>query len=460
MTQSQKPSFFAEGASGSSTMPDSASTPAAKLMRRIEASEAELIKLTSELVAFDTTTRSIDGEPAREEAALQSFLATRLAAMGAEIDLWEPESGSLPYAPQIPDGATFAGRPQLIARFPGRGGGKSVVLNGHIDVVSAEPRGQWASDPFVAVVQDRKLIGRGTCDMKGGIAAMVIAMAALQAEGIEIDGDVLINTVTDEEINGAGTVASLARGLRADYGIVPEPSDLRLCTSNRGIVAGRVLFTGRPGHADIPQPHWRQGGAVNAIEMAVPAIVSMQSLRAKWMAEHDPKSVLPAGNIVPTTIKGGEWVVSYPSDCSFEIDVTYHPDQADAQGAGSEIRRQIEQSVADSAPDVAWAQQHPVDFHWYTDLPPVALPDSHQLVQTLSKVAAELKLEPGTVSHPSWTDAASLTHAGIPSLVVGPTATRPDGSATLHTIDEYVDIDDLLATAKIIALAIIRLTAS
>ncbi|MBB2995756.1 M20 family metallopeptidase [Paeniglutamicibacter cryotolerans] len=431
-----------------------------RIVRRIAANEAELVELASALVGFDTTTRSEDHEPAREEAALQRFLADRLASMGAEIDLWEPEPASLPEAPQIPQGATFAGRPQLIARFPGRGYGKSVVLNGHIDVVSAEPRGLWGSDPFTAVVEGRRLIGRGTCDMKGGIAAMVMAMAALQAEGIELAGDVLINTVTDEEINGAGTVASLARGLQADYGIVPEPSDLRLCTSNRGIVAGRITFTGRPGHADIPQPHWRDGGAVNAIEMAVPAIAALQDLRGRWIEQHDPGSPLPAGNIVPTTIKGGEWVVSYPSDCSFEVDVTYHPDQADSQGAGSGIRQQIEQAVLGSAPDPGWEAQHPTDFTWYTDLPPVALPENHPLVEALVQVAGELDLDPGTVAHPSWTDAASLTHAGIPSMVIGPTATRPDGSATLHTIDEYVDIDDLLATAQILALAIVRLTGS
>ena len=277
-----------------------------RILEDVAAREDDLVELTRKLVSFDTTTRAHDAEPAREEEALQRFLAARLRELGAETDLWTPDPGDLPQAPQLPQGATFEGRPQLLARFPGTGGGKSLVMNGHIDVVSAEPKNQWAADPFKAFVDGRRLVGRGTCDMKGGIAAMVVAMQVLKEAGIPLAGDVLINTVTDEEMNGAGTVASLARGLRADYGIVPEPSDLRICTANRGILAGRITFAGRPGHADIPQPHWKDGGAVNAIEEALPALFALQQLRQRWARETFPGgSTLPAGNIVPTTIKIG-----------------------------------------------------------------------------------------------------------------------------------------------------------
>src|SRR5207249_750990 len=131
----------------------------------------ELVALASDLIAFDTTARAV-GDPPREEAALQEYLAERLRAAGAEIDLWEPDAEALRGKPLVPPGLDFAGRPQLVALLRGNGAGRTLLFNGHIDVVSAEPLDRWTSDPFRAEVRDGNLYGRGACDMKGGIAAM------------------------------------------------------------------------------------------------------------------------------------------------------------------------------------------------------------------------------------------------------------------------------------------------
>ena len=107
-----------------------------------------LVALAAELVRFDTTAREV-GDPARDESALQGYLAERLARAGAEIDLFEPDAAEMAGAPLVPPGLDFAGRPQLIARMPGSGPARPALLfNGHIDVVSAEPRDEWTSDPF------------------------------------------------------------------------------------------------------------------------------------------------------------------------------------------------------------------------------------------------------------------------------------------------------------------------
>src|SRR5947209_3438072 len=108
----------------------------------IEEREAELVELASRLIAFDTTAREV-GEPPRQEAELQSYLAQRLGRAGAEVDVWEPDAAALAGQPLVPPGLDYVGRPQLIARLAGSGGGRSLVLNGHIDVVSGEPRGAW-----------------------------------------------------------------------------------------------------------------------------------------------------------------------------------------------------------------------------------------------------------------------------------------------------------------------------
>ena len=140
----------------------------------IEQSRDELISLASTLIGFDTTARNV-GDPAHDEVALQEHLAATLRQAGAEIDLFEPSEAEMAGRPLVPEGLDFAGRPQLIATRRGRGGGRSLVFNGHIDVVSAQPFDAWTSAPFTPEVRDGKLYGRGSCDMKGGVAAMTFA---------------------------------------------------------------------------------------------------------------------------------------------------------------------------------------------------------------------------------------------------------------------------------------------
>lgn len=436
-------------------------TTTANVLAEIDRRTDDLIRLTTDLVAFDTTVRGDAAEPARDEADLQEHLADRLRAAGATVDVFTPKPGDLPRSPQTPPGLGFDGRPQLVARFPGTGGGRSLLVNGHIDVVSAEPKREWASDPFRAEVRDGRLYGRGTCDMKGGIAAAVVAAEALAALGIALPGDLLINTATDEEWNGAGTLACVGHGVRADAAIVPEPTDLDVVIAQRGILGGTVTVAGRPGHAEYPPGDWRTGGAVNAIEKTMPVLAALQRLRERWAA--DPSHVhplLPVPSIVPTTIKGGEWWVTYPASCEVALDVTYLPVQADGGGWASRVRRDIERAVRDACAGDGWLTANPPHFAWETELPPAEVPPTHRLVRALTASATALGRTPRLLGEPSWTDAATLTRlGGTPAACIGPTATRPDGSPTLHTIDEYIEISDLVATAKALALAAIDMTA-
>ncbi len=145
--------------------------------------------------------------------------------------------------PMVPDGFSFAGRPQLAARFAGRGGGRTLLLNGHVDVVSVEPRDRWRHDPFAGVVADGAVHGRGTCDMKGGVACMVLAAETLQTLGVPLAGDVIVNTVTEEESTGAGGLA-MAHALHADGAIVPEPSGFDVWIACRGSLLPRITVRG------------------------------------------------------------------------------------------------------------------------------------------------------------------------------------------------------------------------
>ena len=251
-----------------------------RVLARARAGRDELCDLVAQLVALDTTARDA-GAPPRAEAQLQRLLAARLAALGAEIDLWEP-------APTgaggrfVPPGLDFVGRPQLIARLPGAGRStaaadaaaaagsaapphvaraaaeRSLLLTGHIDAVGVEPREQWTSDPFVVTERDGLLYGRGTNDMKGGLAALVVALEALHRAGVALGGEVVFASVTDEESSGAGSWSVVRRfaerGLQPAAGLCAEPTGFEAWVACRGILKPRLTIPGRAGHSRSPSP--------------------------------------------------------------------------------------------------------------------------------------------------------------------------------------------------------------
>jgi len=429
-----------------------------RVCEAIEAGRDELVELAGALIGFDTTARQV-GEPCREEAALQGYLAERLAAAGASVDVWEPDASALAGMPLVPPGLSFEGRPQLIARMRGRGGGRSLVFNGHIDVVSPEPRSEWASDPFVASVRDGRLYGRGACDMKGGIAAMVFAVETLSSLGVSLDGDLLVATNTDEESSGAGGTALVEHGLRADAGVVTEPTGFQTWIACRGSDYGVVTVPGRPGHAEVRQPDWRLGGAVNAIEKAVVVLDAIASLRSEWGARPEyAHPLLSPPSLLPTLARAGEWAVTYPASCALTIAVMYLPAQADPSGWGSEVRAEVEQWIATETSKDDWLREHPPVIEWWPNpVMPFEISPDEPIVSVMQQATADIG-RPGRLGGlDSWYDGATLTQlAGIPSIGYGPPGFDADGVSVAHMIDEYVPVDGLVASAQALAVAAMR----
>jgi acetylornithine deacetylase len=426
-----------------------------RVCARVAEREWDVVELASTLIGFDTTARS-PGDPPREEAELQSHLADRLVhAAGAEIDLFEPDAGTMAGRPLVPPGLDFAGRPQLIATLRGTGGGRSLVFNGHIDVVSAEPREQWTSDPFVAQLRDGNIYGRGACDMKGGIAAMVLAAEVLAELGVPLSGDLLVATNTDEESSGAGGSALVQHGIRADAGIVTEPTGFDTWIACRGSEYGVITVPGRPGHAEVRQPRWQHGGAVNAIDKAAVVLASIEALRQEWAGrrEYDHPH-LSSPSLLATMARAGEWPVTYPASCELTIATMFVAAQADEQGWGSEVRREVEQWITrDCAERDGWLAKHPPTFDWWPNaVMPMDIPASDPIVVTMTAATADAG-SPGCISGlDSWYDGATLTQlAGIPSIAYGPPAI-----SVAHMVDEHVSVAGLVACAKGLAVAAMR----
>ena len=421
-----------------------------RVVARIAGAEDELVALASILIAFDTTTHAI-GDAPREEEALQRFLAERLAALGARTELVTPDAEALRPHPMIPDGFSFAGRPQLVARFPGRGSGKTLLLNGHVDVVSVEPRGDWTSDPFHPEVRDGVLYGRGACDMKGGVAAMAFAAETLARLGVQLAGDLVINTVTEEESTGAGGLAS-ARSLSADAAIVPEPSGLVTWIACRGSLLPRIHVEGRAGHAGIAARPVEEGGPVNAIEKMALILDAVSRLREEW-ARRPRHPYLSPGDAVPTMVAGGEWLVSYPARCSLDVHLEYLPDRADERGWGSRVRAEFEEWILHAAAADPWLAEHPPRIEWVAgEVPPAEVAEDDPIVLALQGAQRDLGRAALLGGLDNWHDGATLTvEAGIPAVCFG-----PGDIHRAHTVDEHVPVADLVACAQGIAVAAIR----
>ncbi|MFL5860671.1 MAG: M20 family metallopeptidase [Solirubrobacteraceae bacterium] len=419
----------------------------------------DLVDLARALIAFDTTAREV-GDAPREEAGLQGTLADLLHAAGAEIDLFEPDAAALAGAPLVPERLEFAGRPQLIATLRGAGSGRRLVFNGHIDVVSPEPREQWTSGPFAPQVRDDRLYGRGACDMKGGVAAMTLAAETIAQAGIALAGDLIVATNTDEESSGAGGVALVRRGLTADAGIVTEPTDFRTWIACRGSEYGVIRVPGRPGHAEVRQPGWRRGGAVNAIEKAGIVLDAIASLRARWAADERLRHRhLSSPSLLPTVVSGGEWPVTYPASCDLTVAVMYLPVQADDSGWGSAVRTEVQEWIASRCAERDdWLAAHPPVVKWWSNgVMPMEIAEAEPVVSTMLGASADLGLRRELGGLDSWYDGATYTHlAGIPSIGYGPPGFDPEGATVAHTIDEFVPVEGLVSCAQALAVAALR----
>ena len=316
-------------------------------------------------------------------------------------------------------------------------------------------------DPFKAEVRDGKLYGRGSCDMKGGIAAMTLAAEVIAEGGVELAGDLIVATNTDEESSGAGSSAIVARGIEADAGIVTEATGFDVWVACRGSEYGVVTVPGRPGHAEVFQRSWREGGAVNAIEKAAVVIEAMQKLRSEWSGgaglEHP---YLSRPDVLPTMASAGDWPVTYPASCDLTCAVLYLPSQADERGFGSKVRREVEEWILRETARDGWLADNPPRFEWWpSGVMPMEIAEDDPIVAAMLEAGRDVGRPGKLFGLDSWYDGATFTHfAGIPSIAYGPRGfpTEPGGPSIAHTIDEHVPVDDLVQCAQALAVCAMR----
>jgi acetylornithine deacetylase len=417
-----------------------------RVARAVEDRFPETVAFAQKLVSFPSVNPVFSSWRPRGEKDLQEYLAQYLVSVGFDSpDLWEPDPLLLErkYSglPGFVPGRCFQDRPDLVARLPGAGGGRSILLAGHIDVVGADPKREaWVFDPFSGTVHEGRLYGRGANDMKGGIAAMIQAVLALGDAGIRLQGDVLVATVVDEETGGMGTLSLLDRGYRADAAIFSEPSGLRPVTLCRGILWGRIHVRGRAGHIEISQPGFDQGGAVDAVEKGRRVLDLIDRLNHDWSRQPKKRHpLLPSAcRVNVSMIEAGQHPSSFAENCVITVDVQYLPGERDERGLGGRVKSEVETHLRDGTRDDPWLRENPPTIDWFVDVDPAELDPDDGIALVLRGALRDLGLDPtpdGTEAH---SDHSLLANHGIPALDFGP------GSPFLaHQTNEYVELDEL-----------------
>ncbi|HEX2039101.1 MAG TPA: M20 family metallopeptidase [Acidimicrobiales bacterium] len=366
-----------------------------------------VVDLTRELVAVDTQ------NPPGNEAAVVGVCREALAPFGARFEEFEPAPGRTSLVATV--GTGEPGRPTLI-------------VNGHLDVVPVDPAG-WTWPPFACERDGNRLYGRGTADMKGGIAAAVVALDTLRRAGREPGCDLVFHLVADEERGGElGTGAMVAAGLlKGDACVVPEPTDLRVCVAERGIVTATVVVHGRPAHAGNP----RDG--VSAVELAAKVVLALHA--AEFEGSH-PLLGSPSCNV--GEIAGGTGHNTVAERCTLVLDRRVLPGATPAS-VEKELREKIE-SVDD--PDLRYDLALGV-FGEASELDPA----DPFVARVQRALAAVLGTEQPVVGMTFATDARFVRNeAGIPAVVCGPGAIEQ-----AHVHDEWVSVDRLADATAVFA---------
>ena len=216
-----------------------------------------------------------------------------------DVDVFEPSDKELREAfAEANPGHDYKDRPDVVGTLRGTGGGRSLILNGHIDTMPFDHIEEWVTHPLEPKIIDGKLYGRGAGDMKGGLCAALSALYGLQERGVKLKGDVIVESVVDEEGGGNGTMACILRGYKADAAIISEPTELEIMPAHMGWLFYRIHVKGKALHSSMK---WK---GVNAIEKMMKIMQALQELERQWCMEKR-SAILPPPTINFGTIEGG-----------------------------------------------------------------------------------------------------------------------------------------------------------
>jgi acetylornithine deacetylase len=424
------------------------------VLRTVDSLKDELVQLVCDTVRIPSCT-SVPVDLGSSDTSFEISGETRvnhaikpvMESCGLETDLWEVEKG----------------RANLVGIWRGKGRGHALLLNGHVDVVPPGPSEKWTvAGPWSGEIIDGKIYGRGSTDMKGGVASAVFAMKALLKAGYRPKGNVFIQSVVGEETmeTSAGTGAALQRGYGADAAIVCEtsspPQRFSINIASPGLALMQVKVKGKAAHISMRNELIRPGGlgaavGVSAIDKTFLIYQALLKLEEEWGQTKRHPAFTRTGQFVlyPEVIQGGDMIAaSIPEEC-YMIYIIWHPPQDTAEGVGEEIKAYI----ARFAQTDPWLRENPPEVYVpFYSWPPFETSPEEPICKAAAAASEALFNRPAVLYGCGYTsDASFIRQAGIPTIVVGPGTPR-----VAHGFNEYVEIQDLLDAAKLYALTIVE----
>jgi acetylornithine deacetylase len=368
----------------------------------------DAIALTRNLVAIDSRNPSLVSDGPGEDVCARA-LAHTLESWGFRVELQE----------------TGMNRPNVVARI-GRSGGRAILFNGHLDTVGVEG---MVHAPWDAEVRSGRIYGRGSSDMKAGVAAMCVA--ALRVADANLDGEVIVAAVTDEEYESLGTRALVDSGIRAEAAIVTEPTRLAICPAHRGFAWLELVVHGRAAHGS------RYDLGVDAITLAALALAELDEYQRTVLAKI-AHPLLGRPSLHASIVSGGLGLSTYPDRCRVQLERRTLPGETAAdftrevEAACARVRARVPEFSAELVPGFAQAPNDIAATH----------PVVRALAASLERAGAQASIE----GLPCWTDAALLTAAGIPAICFG-----PGDIGLAHSAEEYVRVDEIGRAAGVLA---------
>jgi acetylornithine deacetylase len=384
--------------------------------------------------------RSLRGQ----EAPQQAWMAQQFAERGYAVDRFSLADVNLPSHPKaVPmDGIDLAGSHQVVATYDRKGKGRSLILQGHVDVVPEGPDDLWSDPPYAATVRDGWMIGRGAQDMKAGVSAMIFALDAIRAAGYAPDARIHLQTVTEEESTGNGALSTLMRGYRADACLIPEPTAHTLTRAQVGAVWFRLCVRGTPVHVAYAET------GTSAILSAMHLVrcfqdytrtLNVAAAHHRWFGTVKEPIKFNVG-----IIKGGDWASSTAAWCDLDCRIGLLPGETPQQAM-----RGVEKCLADAQRADSFLSENPAELVWsgFQADPSVCEPgsDAEAALHVAHQTAFEAPMQERLSTAVNDTRYYCVDY-GIPALCYGPYGIGP------HAFDERVELESVRKTTLSIAL--------
>lgn len=404
------------------------------VLKQVDERKDELIELLTELISFKTP-----APPARNTGDAQQFVAQFLREQGFETDMWD----------------VYPNDPNVVGILPGNESGtyKSLIINGHIDVAEVSEDENWDTDPFIPIVTNDAVIGRGAADMKGGLAGALFAIKLLREARIQLPGDLIFQSVIGEEVGEAGTLECCKRGYSADFAVVVDTSDLHI-HGQGGVITGWVIIKSPKTYHDARRREMIHAGgklfAASAIEKMMKIISGLQELERQWaITKSYPGFPLGTNTINPAVIEGGRHAAFIADECRLWITVHYYPNESHEQ-----VAKEIEDYLLNIAAADPWLSKNPPTFKWGGTsmiedrgeiFPSLEIDPNHEGVKILANTHEVIAKKNAIIDvSPSVTDGGWLGEAGIPTVIYG-----PGNLQNAHAVNEQLSIEQLITFTKV-----------